>query len=524
MPPAPPSAPAVSAAVVSKMLTQTGAAMPPLKHRATKASSQPFQVSFQPGWNLFSMPFANPTTFVVSQPSAVLSCFGYDPTSQTYVSQPFTQAAFTQQPGAPANQYQGYWVFCSEPVVLSLNGDDTTQSPVETTLVSGWNLVGTPLGGDLEIPFVQFSSETLSQASAAGLLGSQIFSYSPSDSIYHSLSYTTGVLPAFGAVWVFAFQPGVLSTPIGGAGGLQVQINNSNLPANTATVAYTVVDVASGDTVFQKDVPYTGGVPAVEAIADLPAETEQLTVEALDSSNNVLLVAQNDVVVSTATVGVDSVTLGADPATGLVFANGPFSVVAGASLPTLVVAETDASGSLAIGSSDTITLSLGTNPGGGTLGGGLLTATASNGLAVFPGVTISRLGIGYSLVASASGLTSVNLAGFNVLSSAGAPNKLVFTVQPFTTVGLNSVLSPAPQVAIEDSQGTVVSTSTGSVNLAIGTNPASAMLSGTTLLNAFQGLVTFNGISLNAQGTGYTLQASSSGLSTITSSSFTVTP
>src|ERR1017187_10028576 len=133
------------------------------KHRAVtvKASAQPFQIPLQAGWNLFSMPFSNPTTFVLDQPASVLSCFGYDATTGSYVNQAFSQAGFTQQPGSPANQYQGYWVFCSAPVQLTLNGDNSTQIPSQTSLVAGWNLVGSPLNGDVAATALQFSSQTL---------------------------------------------------------------------------------------------------------------------------------------------------------------------------------------------------------------------------------------------------------------------------------------------------------------------------------------------------------------------------
>src|ERR1019366_6918649 len=112
-------------------------------------SAQPFQISLQSGWNLFSMPFSTPTTFVVDQPASVLSCFGYNAAKGTYVPQAFSQAGFTQQAGSPPNQYQGYWVFCSGPVQLTLNGDNSAQNPLQTNLVANWNLVGTPLSSDV---------------------------------------------------------------------------------------------------------------------------------------------------------------------------------------------------------------------------------------------------------------------------------------------------------------------------------------------------------------------------------------
>ena len=52
-----------------------------------------------------------------------------------------------------------------------------------------------------------------------------------------------------------------------------------------------------------------------------------------------------------------------------------------------------------------VTLALANNPAGGTLGG-TLTATAVNGVADFPGLTINNPGNGYTLQATTNGLTS----------------------------------------------------------------------------------------------------------------------
>src|ERR1017187_8165779 len=181
VPPPPPSAP--SAGTIARV-------DPAVKSRGTvKASSVPLQIPLQVGWNLFSMPFSNPTAFAVDQPASVLSCFGYNAATGAYVKQAFSQAGFTRQAGAPPNQYQGYWVFCSAPVLLTLNGSNSAQLPLQTNLVSGWNLVGTPISGAVASSALSFNSQSLAAASTGGLLGKQAFTYSPTDGAYHALSY-----------------------------------------------------------------------------------------------------------------------------------------------------------------------------------------------------------------------------------------------------------------------------------------------------------------------------------------------
>ena len=50
-------------------------------------------------------------------------------------------------------------------------------------------------------------------------------------------------------------------------------------------------------------------------------------------------------------------------------------------------------------SAATLTLNLGNNPGGSTLGG-VLTVKAVNGVATFTGLTMSKIGVGYTLLAA----------------------------------------------------------------------------------------------------------------------------
>src|SRR2546426_8310301 len=52
------------------------------------------------------------------------------------------------------------------------------------------------------------------------------------------------------------------------------------------------------------------------------------------------------------------------------------------------------------------------------------------------------------------------------------------------------------------------------VLVAIGTNPGSGTLSGTTTVAAVAGMATFNGLSINKVGTGYTLQTRAGGIAT----------
>jgi len=206
-------------------------------------------------------------------------------------------------------------------------------------------------------------------------------------------------------------------------------------------------------------------------------------------------------------------------ATQLVFTGGPTNTAAGSSIsPAIAVSIEDASNTVQTSATNTITLAIGTNPGGGTLNGAT-TVTAINGVATFTGLSINKTGTGYTLTAAASGLTATPSGTFNI--TPGTASKLVFGVQPSNT-SAGASISPAVTVLVEDSNGNVVTTSTATVLMAIGSNPSSGTLGGTVSVNAVAGVATFSNLSINNSGTGYTLAASSGGLTGKNSNSFNI--
>src|SRR5205823_749719 len=93
------------------------------------------------------------------------------------------------------------------------------------------------------------------------------------------------------------------------------------------------------------------------------------------------------------------------PATSLAFTSQPGSADPGMALsPQPAVRALDATGTLAASFSGPISLSLGMNPGGATLGG-ITTVNAVNGVATFSDLSASAAGNGYTLVASSGALT-----------------------------------------------------------------------------------------------------------------------
>ena len=103
-----------------------------------------------------------------------------------------------------------------------------------------------------------------------------------------------------------------------------------------------------------------------------------------------------------------------------------------------------------------------------------------------------------------------------------AATALSFMVQPAAGVK-DTALATAVQVALLDNFGSVLTTATNTITLAIGANPGGATLTGTTSAAAASGVATFDGLKLDKVGTGYTLVAASTGLPSVTSSAFAIT-
>ncbi len=183
-----------------------------------------------------------------------------------------------------------------------------------------------------------------------------------------------------------------------------------------------------------------------------------------------------------------------------------------------VVTVQDSTGATVTGDSSTVTLAL-TTPGGATLActGGTSKA-ASNGSATFAGCAIDKAGT-YTLRATDGSLTAATSATVTV--SPGAANKLVFTTQPGNGTG-GSALATQPGVTVQDAYGNVVTSDTGAVTLEL-TTPGSATLTCTANpRNAVTGIATFSGCAVDKVGS-YTFLATRSGITSATSSSFSIT-
>ena len=208
----------------------------------------------------------------------------------------------------------------------------------------------------------------------------------------------------------------------------------------------------------------------------------------------------------------------AGPATQLLISTQPSAVTAGVGFSVTVTAE-DANGNLATSFTGSETIALAANPGSSTLGG-TLTVSATNGIATFTGLTLNKLGNGYTLAVTSSGLTSATSASISVTS--GTATQLLITTEPPGTVTAGVGLDLT--VTAEDANGNLATSFTGSETIALAANPGSSTLGGILTVSATSGIATFTGLTLNKLGSGYTLAVTSSGLASATSTAITVVP
>ena len=135
-------------------------------------------------------------------------------------------------------------------------------------------------------------------------------------------------------------------------------------------------------------------------------------------------------------IGVVTLSSASNPTQLAVTTQPPGSVTATDGFGLVVTLE-DSSGDPDIDYSGTVTIALGNNPGGDTLKG-TLTADVYQGIAVFSGLTLKVPDSGYTITATASGLSSTTTDEFNV--SLGA-TELVVTTEPPDSVQAGTTFS-----------------------------------------------------------------------------------
>ena len=320
-------------------------------------------------------------------------------------------------------------------------------------------------------------------------------------------------------------------------------------------VPITVVPTVTGGTTptpttpVQVPVQYTGtGATATsvvispKSVAGIPGQSTTFTGRALDSGGNpiagtpVVFTSSNEGVVTvnstsglatlvgrgTAKVYALLLTGPADsavvsvslPASQLILASGGSQTAsAGSTLPTAIGARVLASDGVGVAGT-TVTFAA---SGGGT-------ATPASAVSDASGNVSTQWKLGSTAGPQILTITAAGLSGspltVNATAQAVVASKLVVQTGPVSSKA--GAVLPAITVAGQDAGGNTITTFTGDVGVAIGTNAGGATLAGTTTVKAVNGVATFSDLKLNRPGTGYTLVFSSSGLASATSAGFDI--
>jgi hypothetical protein len=177
----------------------------------------------------------------------------------------------------------------------------------------------------------------------------------------------------------------------------------------------------------------------------------------------------------------------------------------------------DALGNVMTNATNTVNVSLGANPGGSTLSG-TTSVTAASGVASFGNLSINNPASGYTLVFTCTGLPSLTVGPFDVLS-ATTPYSLAFGTQPQNTyVGGTFGCT----VRIRSVSGSTLTGSTLPITLALFNEPQGAVLGGNVTVNAVNGVATFSGLTCSKKGTTLRLYAACANLRTAQSNTFNV--
>src|ERR1039458_7007738 len=317
-----------------------------------------------------------------------------------------------------------------------------------------------------------------------------------------------------------ATQLVVTTQPVGATGG-----------SAFATQPVVAVEDASGSVVTTDSSSVTLAITAATPISGGPG-----ALTGCDSTESAGIVSFSGCRISTAgtgyaltaTVGTLSAAISAafnvsvGSPTRLAITTQPAGASGGTAFSTQpVVSIEDAGGNVVTTDSSTVTLAIAASTpstgGPGTLAG--CTGTESSGVVTFTGCRINAVGTAYELTATDGSLASATTGAFNVV--AGVATQAVDTTTPGPSTSAVSFTSQ-PVVTLEDAGGNVATSSTNAVSLAVNSGTGTLRCT-TNPVAAVAGVATFAGckITLGTDGA-FTLSATASGLSSVTSAAFTV--
>ena len=373
-------------------------------------------------------------------------------------------------------------------------GNVVTSSSATVTAAIGTNPGGGTLAG------------TTSVAAVSGVATFSNLSINKSGTGYTLTAASAGVTGATssgfnitaGAPSKLAFVQGPSNVVAGSSISPSVTVAVEDAAGNTVTTSSAAVTVAVGTNPSGGTLSGTTTVNAVSGIATFSTLS-------LDKAGTGYTLAASSGALTGSMSGSFNVTPGS--ASKLAFVQGPTSATAGAAIsPAITVAVTDAFGNTITSSSASVTLAIGTNPGGGTLSG-TKTVSASAGVATFSTLSIDKGGSGYTLAATSTGLSGATSSSFSINVGAVSSGQSTVSASP-TSLTANGVASSTITVTAEDAFGNPVAGQPVSLSQGSGSSTITTV-SGTT---SAAGAATFTATDTKAESVTYTATIGATGV------------
>jgi hypothetical protein len=249
----------------------------------------------------------------------------------------------------------------------------------------------------------------------------------------------------------FRVQPS--STPGGADITPAVQLEVRDAGGNRVTTASNSITMAIGTNPSNGTLSGTTTLAASNGLATFGT----LRIDSAGSGYRLSATASG---LTGATSNTFDVTVGV--AAQLGFQVQPSDAAAGSSItPAVTVEIRDAGGNRVTTASNNVTVAIGTNPGGGTLGG-TKTVAAASGVATFANLSINKTGAGYTLQATSGTLTAATSSLFDIAAD-GVDGTLSTLVAATDTIGqcafscVPGIRASTVTVTVRDQFGNLVS-------------------------------------------------------------------
>jgi hypothetical protein len=382
------------------------------------------------GWNSTGATFKNRSAGVVNLLSAQW--------------QP-NQVSFHPGPGGNDGSVIRWTSPIAGPVIVMASFDGTSTAGGGTTanvhaLKNGAPVWDAKLAGSIVLPVGPNNTRFFSGVTTVAI-GDVIDFWSDPAGVYSAdqigVQITiTGTAASAGAVSQLAFQTQPTNAAAGATISPPVQVVAKDGFGNTVTSFTGNVTLAFGANPGSSTLSGTTTVAAVAGVATFS------NLSIAGAANGYTLVASSGSVIAEATSAAFNITSAG--ATQLAFTAQPTNAVAGASIaPSVVVTAKDALNNTDAGYTGNVTLAISANPGGSTLSG-TLTVAAVAGVATFPGISLDKIGVGYTIGATSGALTPATSGAFNITAAAAFA---IVADSGGGQAGLTSATLPNPFVA-----------------------------------------------------------------------------